>query len=110
MKKAILSILLVAPALSFAAPAVSSDIVVQENKALLTVAAALKGSANLGLGGLALSGNVEAPNAASINANSIKVRGGSVDGKMIMLKNDAGISAALGASGNVNSVDINTAQ
>lgn len=109
MKKLIIAALMTSPLLATAAPAVSKSITVQENKATLTAAAALNGSGNVALGnllpGAGVSGNLQTPG-ASINANSIKVRGGEVAGDMIMKGNNSGISAAIGGSGNVNSVDI----
>jgi hypothetical protein len=109
MKKLIIAALMVSPVLAMAAPAVSNTISVEGNKATLTAAAAVKGSGNVSLGnlmpGAALSGQIETPG-ANINANSIKVRGGEVTGAMLMKGNSSGISAAIGGSGNVNSVDI----
>ncbi|MDO9236415.1 MAG: hypothetical protein Q7U28_10350 [Aquabacterium sp.] len=109
MKNLIIAALLVSPVLAMAAPAVASSVTVQDNKATLTAAAAVKGSGNVSLGsllpGASLGGNIETPG-ASINANSIKVRGGPVTGDMIMKGNHSGISAAIGGTGNVNSVDI----
>lgn len=109
MKNFIFAALMASPLLASAAPAVTKSVVVEGNKATLTAAAALKGAADVALGdllpGAALKGNIETPG-ASINANSIKVRGGSVEGDMVMRNNQSGISAAIGGSGNVNSVDI----